>query len=116
MIRRPPRSTLFPYTTLFRSLDAEAWTEAGLTQAHDCRLADAIQGIAEADGRCRFAFSCGGWRNGRNQDEFRIGPRLKRIQIIQRYLGFKVPYKKRSLRWMPSFRWPICAIGSMWAS
>src|SRR2546430_13207972 len=24
MIRRPPRSTLFPYTTLFRSLDARA--------------------------------------------------------------------------------------------
>src|SRR3712207_8225550 len=24
MIRQPPRSTLFPYTTLFRSLDAEA--------------------------------------------------------------------------------------------
>src|SRR3712207_9581903 len=24
MIRRPPRSTLFPYTTLFRSLDASA--------------------------------------------------------------------------------------------
>src|SRR2546422_3749131 len=24
MIRRPPRSTLFPYTTLFRSLDAGA--------------------------------------------------------------------------------------------
>src|SRR5687767_15402216 len=24
MIRRPPRSTLFPYTTLFRSLDAKA--------------------------------------------------------------------------------------------
>src|SRR2546423_6399224 len=25
MIRRPPRSTLFPYTTLFRSLDARKW-------------------------------------------------------------------------------------------
>src|ERR1051326_1288115 len=24
MIRRPPRSTLFPYTTLFRSLEAQA--------------------------------------------------------------------------------------------
>src|SRR2546422_8585530 len=24
MIRRPPRSTLFPYTTLFRSLDEDA--------------------------------------------------------------------------------------------
>src|SRR2546425_11399491 len=31
MIRRPPRSTLFPYTTLFRSLDravADAWVAA----------------------------------------------------------------------------------------
>src|SRR3712207_8960796 len=25
MIRRPPRSTLFPYTTLFRSMDLDAW-------------------------------------------------------------------------------------------
>src|SRR3989441_10165544 len=28
MIRRPPRSTLFPYTTLFRSLDASAFRRA----------------------------------------------------------------------------------------
>src|SRR3712207_8283244 len=27
MIRRPPRSTLFPYTTLFRSLDADGRSE-----------------------------------------------------------------------------------------
>src|SRR6267143_5735175 len=27
MIRRPPRSTLFPYTTLFRSIN---WTDPGL--------------------------------------------------------------------------------------
>src|SRR2546426_5599772 len=27
MIRRPPRSTLFPYTTLFRSRDPAAWIE-----------------------------------------------------------------------------------------
>src|SRR3712207_9212108 len=26
MIRRPPRSTLFPYTTLFRSTDPDAYT------------------------------------------------------------------------------------------
>src|SRR3712207_7415647 len=30
MIRRPPRSTLFPYTTLFRSDLAEAEAESGL--------------------------------------------------------------------------------------
>src|SRR3712207_8717772 len=30
MIRRPPRSTLFPYTTLFRSQPIRAQVEAGL--------------------------------------------------------------------------------------
>src|SRR2546428_9100041 len=30
MIRRPPRSTLFPYTTLFRSLEASAPVRLGL--------------------------------------------------------------------------------------
>src|SRR3712207_8764335 len=33
MIRRPPRSTLFPYTTLFRSPDIDA----GLLQSPGCR-------------------------------------------------------------------------------
>src|SRR2546427_1638614 len=30
MIRRPPRSTLFPYTTLFRSAESERLIEAAL--------------------------------------------------------------------------------------
>src|SRR3712207_9534383 len=29
MIRRPPRSTLFPYTTLFRSEKIATWTHSG---------------------------------------------------------------------------------------
>src|SRR5256885_12360201 len=35
MIRRPPRSTLFPYTTLFRSLDARRFEvqRAGVRRA-----------------------------------------------------------------------------------
>src|SRR2546425_3910754 len=28
MIRRPPRSTLFPYTTLFRSVPDDVWDQA----------------------------------------------------------------------------------------
>src|SRR5687767_15591706 len=31
MIRRPPRSTLFPYTTLFRSVTGRADRDAGIT-------------------------------------------------------------------------------------
>src|SRR2546422_9406352 len=44
MIRRPPRSTLFPYTTLFRSLDVEP-AERRL------HLAANAQGIAHATRR-----------------------------------------------------------------
>src|SRR3712207_7171531 len=41
MIRRPPRSTLFPYTTLFRSVGAEERdVEPQLLQSAHGRLAD----------------------------------------------------------------------------
>src|SRR5437870_11128377 len=33
MLRRPPRSTLFPYTTLFRSASNQSNTDAGHAQA-----------------------------------------------------------------------------------
>src|SRR2546429_7730488 len=51
MIRRPPRSTLFPYTTLFRSAGGEAWGEptAGslrerLEQTHFRKTRDRVGG------------------------------------------------------------------------
>src|SRR2546430_17739494 len=40
MIRRPPRSTLFPYTTLFRS--PWCWRAAGLACMNLGRYADAL--------------------------------------------------------------------------
>src|SRR3712207_7302668 len=65
MIRRPPRSTLFPYTTLFRSIEAlieRAW-EARVERFGDstdmCSLVNAKSGgCAEDCGLCaqsRFA-------------------------------------------------------------
>src|SRR2546430_12109364 len=57
MIRRPPRSTLFPYTTLFRSLqccvDAVALPVRGLVQR-------AIQNCAGASCRRSSGRSCPG--------------------------------------------------------
>src|SRR2546422_7735227 len=38
MIRRPPRSTLFPYTTLFRSTTAGSLALAGVTPPRDALL------------------------------------------------------------------------------
>src|SRR2546430_8473679 len=37
MIRRPPRSTLFPYTTLFRSLASDLETDMRYSQSKDHR-------------------------------------------------------------------------------
>src|SRR5258708_10574875 len=53
MIRRPPRSTLFPYTTLFRSIDATAQRAS-------------VPGIDEIKGQRRVN------RNGRVQSRGRL--------------------------------------------
>src|SRR5260370_42503015 len=57
MIRRPPRSTLFPYTTLFRSVIQ--WFELGgelklpefVTTPERCQQLSRIQGLLENIGR-----------------------------------------------------------------
>src|SRR3712207_4520235 len=48
MIRRPPRSTLFPYTTLFRSLVAESRKAPGSVYR------DAWEGLVRVDDRDRL--------------------------------------------------------------
>src|SRR3712207_7214501 len=49
MIRRPPRSTLFPYTTLFRSLAGAVWliglVVLGLLQLDDVVPLPRVEGI-----------------------------------------------------------------------
>src|SRR5258706_16164631 len=40
MIRRPPRSTLFPYTTLFRSQRSLSWTGSGVLIPCEEKAAD----------------------------------------------------------------------------
>src|SRR5256885_16956547 len=51
MIRRPPRSTLFPYTTLFRSKQADpALVDPGVTAQLECLLDDVVVGKQEMVG------------------------------------------------------------------
>src|SRR5260370_29857745 len=45
MIRRPPRSTLFPYTTLFRSID-DAASDVDLAVVQRRRLANLCRAVA----------------------------------------------------------------------
>src|SRR5258707_5967894 len=48
MIRRPPRSTLFPYTTLFRSYAASVLAPAPGDEEHAEVATEAVEGIAAA--------------------------------------------------------------------
>src|SRR2546422_6913420 len=51
MIRRPPRSTLFPYTTLFRSLLGRPCRRARMAPASDARRrpADSARGSTRSE-------------------------------------------------------------------
>src|SRR2546429_6054472 len=51
MIRRPPRSTLFPYTTLFRSLDGPALQRDPVGASRDARMVVRRGGDRSAHGR-----------------------------------------------------------------
>src|SRR2546425_7868941 len=49
MIRRPPRSTLFPYTTLFRSLPLEALVPGVEDHAHAAATDLSFDGVGFAE-------------------------------------------------------------------
>src|SRR5256885_5294645 len=51
MIRRPPRSTLFPYTTLFRSLRRRRGPGAGGVEGHIAAPGDQRDGASDLQGR-----------------------------------------------------------------
>src|SRR5256885_7968021 len=48
MIRRPPRSTLFPYTTLFRSGQVEPVVEVRAADVHAAGGQDVVAAVAAA--------------------------------------------------------------------
>src|SRR5437773_5273116 len=56
MIRRPPRSTLFPYTTLFRSVWTLRYTVVG--PRHGKPFSFAFSGVCDAASAVRLYFFC----------------------------------------------------------
>src|SRR5256885_10208806 len=78
MIRRPPRSTLFPYTTLFRS--------HGMPQAHAPPLA-VVEPL-----RCQRLAA-----DGHQADGDRKSTRLNSSHLVISYAVFCLKKKKRAL-------------------
>src|SRR5688572_31600019 len=61
MIRRPPRSTLFPYTTLFRSIRNELEDRAGLSWVSGRRFRDAVQIAMDVEPEAFMRARANGW-------------------------------------------------------
>src|SRR2546426_9384824 len=78
MIRRPPRSTLFPYTTLFRSTDRRARPRTAGTEA------------PRRSRRTR-------WRPPRTRSRDRKSTRLNSSHLVISYAVFCLKKKKNEL-------------------
>src|SRR5258708_23077060 len=89
MIRRPPRSTLFPYTTLFRSHPHEVeMAEGDVFQPQRVR-----QGASARDGRLRQVDAC---KYARRQQD-RKSTRLNSSHQIISYAVFCLKKKKQTI-------------------
>src|SRR5258707_15637730 len=94
MIRRPPRSTLFPYTTLFRSPGA---LQPGVWRT--CRRNRSAHLDADLRGDC-FSWrrlECGNGRNASKLILFAPGNSMKPVQVIS-YSGYKADESPRLLK------------------
>src|SRR2546430_7135810 len=94
MIRRPPRSTLFPYTTLFRSMPTEAAVLEALRPVEDPEL---HQSIVDLDMVKQVAID-GGRVAVTVDGEDRKSTRLNSSHSQISYAVFCLKNKKRSIQ------------------
>src|SRR5260221_7560192 len=90
MIRRPPRSTLFPYTTLFRSLQIE---EEGGGRAPGALAEGFVEPAPPHSGGCREE-----WGGAGSTKPDRKSTRLNSSHTVISYAVFCLKKKKKNLR------------------
>src|SRR5438132_10625366 len=86
MIRRPPRSTLFPYTTLFRSMQAPAVASRAQAPAETTVTVDGSEAM--------FTTMCALLAHGGKQD--RKSTRLNSSHTVISYAVFCLKKKKNN--------------------
>src|SRR2546425_7265453 len=102
MIRRPPRSTLFPYTTLFRSVKKGAKDQVGYSGKHRiCGLKRHL--VVDAHGNpLTFTLSKANWNDQRKLletiDGIKIGKRRRRPKRLGLDKGYDSEPLRRELR------------------
>src|SRR3712207_7814170 len=100
MIRRPPRSTLFPYTTLFRSVSGVASVDAGARVARSTDGRIARVGVVFRDDPYESAAL---ERVGTIRERLRSEEHTSELQSRQ-YLVCRLLLEKKTLHPFPSSR------------
>src|SRR3712207_8494187 len=85
MIRRPPRSTLFPYTTLFRSEWCRDWYHARLPGGTDPDLYH-VPGVMNRDGTYSRVRRGGAWIEPADRSEEHTSELQSRQYLVCRLL------------------------------
>src|SRR3712207_8380401 len=94
MIRRPPRSTLFPYTTLFRSPGGSVPAALGIgMQVHQAYFATIVLDDHECNAACALIWLAGKQRHMTQED--RKSTRLNSSHANISYAVFCLKKKKK---------------------
>src|SRR5256885_12081141 len=99
MIRRPPRSTLFPYTTLFRSIDSASFVNvAAVEEVRDRTAADLRRyvDLATSLGLAADSRMAVGTEAVATAAEDPKGTRLKSSHLVISYAVFCFKKKKKT--------------------
>src|SRR3712207_8756073 len=96
MIRRPPRSTLFPYTTLFRSYPLFANDPSFASLRGDARFE---KFLAEQRGRWERYRAASGERTARSRSEEHTSELQSRQYLVCRLLLEKKKHNNTSSLW-----------------
>src|SRR2546427_4726111 len=102
MIRRPPRSTLFPYTTLFRSHLAAVGTGQALELYYDGDLAADSPGSVSSYGTSGFNFNIG--RSEEHTSELQSQSNLVCRLLLEKKKGERRLYAEKTHGYYPSDR------------
>src|SRR2546430_11760109 len=100
MIRRPPRSTLFPYTTLFRSdQDAAPWTSPGF-----------VANFEWVGNSYNFNANGDPFDDARAADAGLAGVRVTKVRDSTRTILFFDAALMYRANWHPRFKGNICLL------
>src|SRR5688572_32521797 len=101
MIRRPPRSTLFPYTTLFRSRPGAGLADPAGVGLRRHGVAEVLEGVEDLHGAVLDAVLVAGSRSEEHTSELQSQSNLVCRLLLEKKKNTNNKHKTRTIRRKP---------------